>query len=175
MRAASENQINYAWKSTLQIFTFSIPSISTLTIQTDERFRSCFANADSLAPRKLADGARHSPPSAHRRFSHHENGGLSPRSSPRPPSRVLGGGGHSPIGSQASSKDVVRIFVPAAQNGDAGGMPPPPPPRQLILKTPLGSSGDPNRIKIKVPDPLEDKTPLVEHGRLVTPTNGSPH
>jgi hypothetical protein len=59
--------------------------------------------------------------------------------------------------------------VPAAQNGDV--IPPPPPPRQLILKT-----GDPNRIKIKVPDPLEDKTPLVEHGRLVSPTNGSsPH
>jgi len=88
---------------------------------------------------------------------------------------VLGGGGHSPIGSQASSKDVVRIFVPAAHNGDVM-MPPPPPPRQLILKTPLGGGGgDPNRIKIKVPDPLEDKTPLVEHGRLVSPTNGSPH
>ncbi|XP_065351297.1 USP6 N-terminal-like protein isoform X1 [Cloeon dipterum] len=120
------------------------------------------AAIESMAQRKLSDGSRHSP-TAPRRLSHHENG--SPRLS-RPVGG--GGGGHSP-GSHASSKDVVRIFVPASQNGDA--VPPPPPPRQLILKP-----GDPNKIRIKVPDPLEDKTPLVEHGRLLAaPTNGSPH
>ncbi|XP_059491058.1 USP6 N-terminal-like protein isoform X2 [Neocloeon triangulifer] len=98
-------------------------------------------------------GSRHSPTMT-RRLSAHENGSVSLRSSPRP--------------SRGSSKDVVRIFVPAPQNGELAPVPPPPPPRQLILKT-----GDPNKIKIKVPDPLEDRTPLVEHGRLViSPSNG---
>jgi hypothetical protein len=61
----------------------------------------------------------------------------------------------------------VRIFVPAAQNGDVlpQRVSPAPPPRLLPLPT---SPNDPNKIRIRVADPLEDKTPVVEHGRLLT-------
>ncbi|KAF4532149.1 hypothetical protein B566_EDAN015300 [Ephemera danica] len=87
------------------------------------------------------------------------NGGLSPRASPRSPRR-------NPSPASQGTRDVVRIFVPAAQNGDVVPQrtSPAPPPRLLPLPT---SPNDPNKIRIRVADPLEDKTPLVEHGRLL--------